>query len=88
MIPEIRQIINLDEKTINPYYKGINIISKTPIPLGITLDDYNRFEVTIACNNYSGDAIFGCNATNDNMDFRIFGYSSSNYCFDCAAERL
>ena len=88
MIPEIRQIINLDEKTINPYYKGINIISKTPIPLGITLDDYDRFEVTMACNNYSGDAIFGCNATNDNMDFRIFGYSSSNYCFDCAAKRL
>lgn len=87
IIPQINQKIIIDDTRYTKWSKGLQLSGFNDWSLGLDVHDYDEFILTAQVSKYEGDGLFGCNSSNDDMDFRIFLYGNQNICFDCGSGR-
>lgn len=87
IIPQINQKLIIDDTRHTKWSKGLQLSGFNDWSLGLDVHDYDEFILTAQVSKYDGDGLFGCNSSNDNMDFRIFLYPNANIAFDCGSGR-
>lgn len=87
IIPQINQKLIIDDTRHTKWSKGLQLSGFNDWSLGLDVHDYDEFILTAQVSKYEGDGLFGCNSSNDNMDFRIFLYPNANIAFDCGSGR-
>lgn len=87
IIPQINQKLIIDDTRHTKWSKGLQLSGFNDWSLGLDVHDYDEFILTAQVSKYEGDGLFGCNSSNDNMDFRIFLYPNANIAFDCGSRR-
>ena len=87
IIPQINQKLIIEDTRYSKWSKGLQLNGFNDWSLGLDVHDYDEFRLTAQVSKYEGDGLFGCNSSNDNMDFRLFLYPSANIAFDCGSGR-
>lgn len=87
IIPQINQKLIIDDTRYTKWSKGLQLSGFNDWSLGLDVHDYDEFILTAQVSKYEGDGLFGCNSSDDNMDFRIFLWGNTNFGFDCGSAR-